>query len=225
MRIVVIRCPKEDVAVAKHHIEHHGAEHVEHHHHKKGGEMHEKRAHGGMAGEGEREIKNQEIDGGHPDHARGGAAHEKHETHGGHRMAEGGHAMHNRGPHPGKGHPHHAKGGHAKGEDHEDGESGAERDAKAQVYNAPGSRAMESATDEEPGFAKGGKTHKKRRSGGHASGEMEHARLDRRPRRAHGGRAEGGGSPYSSASKMMTPSAELSGRGFEGVSKDLRGTK
>ena len=87
---------------------------------------------------------------------------------------------------------------------------GAER--KAQIYNAQGSAAMDSAKDETPGFKKGG--HKKRMAGGMAEGDMAGERLDRRPRRAAGGRTPGG-SPYSSASAMVGP--ENGNRGFEGT--------
>ncbi|MGA2412384.1 MAG: hypothetical protein ABSG46_18615, partial [Candidatus Binataceae bacterium] len=181
-------------------------------------EEHEHRASGGM-------LMNQSIDGGHPDHAKGGEAHEMHRTHGGHRAASGGAMLHNRGPHPGHGHPRHAEGG--KLDDDEEGESGKERDGHVQEYNAQGSAAVRSATDEEPGFSEGGKTKKKKklREGGHAEGEKAGHRLDRRPRRAAGGRTEGGKDPYSSASKMESPKDDLAGRGFESVTKDSRGTK
>ena len=212
--------------MAKHHEtkaeEHREEEHKEHEHRRRGGREHEEheerehRAEGGM-------LMNQSIDGGHPDHAKGGKAGRMHETHGGHRMASGGHMMHNRGPMPGHGHPRHAEGG--KLDDDEEGESSKERDGHVQEYNAQGSAAVRSATDEEPGFSEGGKTKKKKklREGGHAEGEKAGHRLDRRPRRAAGGRM--GHDPYSSASKMSEPDNSLAGSGFEGVSKDSRGTK
>lgn len=200
-------------------------EHKEHDHRRRGGrheereerEEHEHRADGGM-------LMNQSIDGGHPDHARGGKAGKMHPTHGDHRMASGGHMMHNRGPHPGDGHPRHAEGG--KLDDDDDYEPKKERDGKVQVYNAQGSAAMRSAEDEEPGFSEGGKAKKKKklREGGHAEGEKSMHRLDRRPRRAAGGRTEGH-NPYSSASKMQAPENTLAGSGFESVTKDSRGTK
>jgi hypothetical protein len=137
------------------------------------------------------------------------------------RHASGGAALHTRGPHPGHGHPRHARGGKA---DDEEGESESENEGKAQIYNAQGSAAMHSAMDEKPGFEKGGHVRKKRRSGGHAEGHMAAHRMDRRPRRAAGGRAESH-SPYSSAGKMSAPENTVAGSGFEGTSKDLRGTK
>lgn len=204
-----------------HHREHE-KEREEHEHRARGGEVHSESSHAPEEG-----LMNQEIDGDGPEHARGekrGGA--THPTHGGHRMAHGGHMMHNRGPHPGHGHPHHAKGGEAQ--DDEEGETKNMRDAHADEYNAQGTPAMKSATDQEPGFAEGGKAKRKRkhhRDGGHASGEMEHHRLDRRPRRAAGGRTEGGHNPYSSASKMESPEDTTTGRGYEGVKTDVRGTK
>lgn len=170
------------------------------------------RAHGGG-------LRNQEIDGEGPERAAKGGR--THETHGGHRMASGGHMMHNRGPHPGGAY---ARGGKTADDE---GEPESERDdGKVNEYNAEGSPPMKAAKDEEPGFAKGGEAHKRkrRREGGHASGEMERERLDRRPRRAAGGRA-GGHSPYSSASSMESPENSVAGRGFEGVSKNSMGTK
>jgi len=224
--------------MARHHEE---REHERHH------EEHERRAHGGHARherEEEREhehragggtVENQSIDGDHPDHAKGGHAHGGHHmTHGGHRHAHGGAVLHNRGPHPGHGHPehkHHASGGFAKGgraDDDSEGEAEEHRDAKAQVYNAQGSQAMKSATDEEPGFSHGGKAKKKKKhemkEGGHAHGEMAHHRLDRRPRRAAGGSVHGH-TPYSSAARLAVPESTVAGSGFEGPGKDLRGTK
>lgn len=88
-----------------------------------------------------------------------------------------------------------------------------EGSGKAQEYNAQGSNEMDEAKDETPGFKKGGA--KKRKDGGMADGALEADRLDRRPRRAAGGRA--GGSPYSSASAFEAPTDSKSARGYEGT--------
>jgi hypothetical protein len=78
-----------------------------------------------------------------------------------------------------------------------------------QLYNAPDANETKEATNETPSFKRGG--HKR---GGMAEGKMEGERLDRRPRRAAGGKA-GGSSPYSSASNMTAPETGMDGRGYE----------
>lgn len=90
---------------------------------------------------------------------------------------------------------------------------------KIQEYNGQGSNEMKEAKDEKPGFKAGGRRH--RRGGGHASGQMGEARLDRRPRRAQGGSA--GHNPYSSASSMSEPENEVAGKGYEGKLKKMSG--
>lgn len=149
----------------------------------------------------------------------------KHMTHGGSRMASGGHMeLNTEGPHPG--HPSADEGRHegdkkggrakrARGGKSGDGE--ASEHEKAQEYNAVGSNEMKEADDQTPGFKKGGAKHHKRRSGGHAEGKMSDHRLDRRPRRAMGGKA--GHNPYSSAADMSAPANVESARGYEGKPK------
>ena len=97
----------------------------------------------------------------------------------------------------------------------EAGEPAEAKHEKVQEYNAQGSNEMAEMGDEKPGFKRGGKKHERRRHGGHAEGHMERERLDRRPRRAAGGKA-GVHNPYSSASKMMDPETDEAGRGMEG---------
>lgn len=87
---------------------------------------------------------------------------------------------------------------------------------KMQVYNAQGSKAVESAEDEEGEFKHGGKAkHKRRRHGGHAEGHEPHHRADKKARGGHtdgkmkhGGhhrRAAGGKTPYSSGHHTTMP--------------------
>jgi hypothetical protein len=57
---------------------------------------------------------------------------------------------------------------------------------KIQVYNAQGSEAEKSATNEDPDFGRGGRA--KRKAGGEAEGEHEEQRMDHEKRGA-GGRA------------------------------------
>lgn len=146
----------------------------------------------------------------HEKRASGGGA-GMHPTHGGMRMASGGKELNTEGPMPG--HEMDKKGGRAR---HRKG-GGVDGDGsdKPQEYNAQGSNEMDEAKDETPGFKKGGK---KRKDGGVAEGALEADRMDRRPRRAAGGRA--GGSPYSSASAFEAPNNSTSpaARGYEGVS-------
>ncbi len=85
---------------------------------------------------------------------------------------------------------------------------------KAQEYNAQGSNEMSEAKDETASFKRGG--HKKRAAGGMAEGDMAMPRMDRRPRRAAGGKVSGH-SPYSSASALVGP--ESGNRGFEGTAR------
>lgn len=102
-----------------------------------------------------------------------------------------------------------------------DGEAPGEKDkGSIQVYNAQGSKVMSNAEDETPDFKKGGRA-KKRADGGVAEGAMEQQRMDRRPRRAAGGRAAH--SPYSSASAFQPPATDRAGKGYEGESSK-RGT-
>ena len=156
-----------------------------------------------------------------------------HMTHGGHREvsdgqfetmgempeppheARGGRAEHHK---PGHEHDKHHPDMHHKrrrrgGSSEEDGEP--EGGGKLQVYNAKDSKAVEDAEDEKPEFKKGGR---KRKAGGHAEGHMEHKRLDRRPRRAAGGKAADH-SPYSSAAMAVAPAEDVVGRGYEGKEK------
>lgn len=87
-------------------------------------------------------------------------------------------------------------------------------DKKPQIINAHGTNEMDEAKNETPGFSKGGR--KKRAMGGMAaSGDMAMNRMDRRPRRAAGGRA--GHNPYSSAADMKDPTDDKAARGYEGV--------
>ena len=126
----------------------------------------------------------------------------EHQTHGGARTAsDDGKSRMNTGGHVRK-----ARGGAVNTGDDK---------SKVQVYNAQGSEAMKSAKDETPAFKRGG--HKKRADGGKAEGEMEKPRLDRRPRRAAGGRA-GGHNPYSSAAASKPEASDQGGKGYEGGS-------
>lgn len=211
------------------------AKHEIHHHHHAAAEIHHEHKKRGGESEREREHEREE----HEKHARGGKTHE---THAGFREVSDGHEMdgmhptggmgdmpepmhEKKGGHPGHrhpGHPHDAKGGmmhhrrRARGGSTEEDKEGEPKDGgKLQVYNAKGSKEEMDAEAEKPEFKKGGA---KRKHGGHASGEMAHKRLDRRPRRATGGRAADH-SPYSSASAMSAPLDDRAGRGFEGVEK------
>lgn len=81
---------------------------------------------------------------------------------------------------------------------------------KMQVYNAQGSKEVEAADDEEPGFKKGGAAKKKRdheklKHGGHAEGMRAKARGDKKPRGEHHKRASGGRTPYSSGHVTTSP--------------------
>lgn len=135
-----------------------------------------------------------------------------HPTHGGHRSASGGHELDSEAPLPG--HSVDNKGiatasGFAKG-----GHVMDKEDTKPQVYNAQGSNEMDEAKDETPGFKKGGR--EKRKSGGMAMGEKAMDRMDRRPRRAAGGRTSGH-NPYSSASSFTQAADREQARGYEGT--------
>ncbi len=184
---------------------------------------HEERKRGGEASIKEEAKKEHESEAEerkeHEKRARGGAMHA---THAGMRSASDGNEMENFGPAPG--HPEDKHGGGAKyheekPEHHRRRRRGGKSEAedgegrvKAQEYNAQGSNEMHEAGDETPGFRKGG--HKKRRDGGHAEGKMERERLDRRPRRAAGGRLH---DPYSSASAFKEPERGTPAeRGMEG---------
>jgi hypothetical protein len=152
-------------------------------------EHHEKRADGGEAG------KEAEVGGGEgrEHRARGGMA-----------------KMKNMGAEPGL--PNDKDGDEMKRGGHKRRARGGGAREHVQLYNAPDSNEMHEAEDETPGFKRGGK-HEKRKHGGMAEGKMEHERLDRRPRRAAGGKA--GNTPYSSASAMTAPESGMNGRGFE----------
>lgn len=90
---------------------------------------------------------------------------------------------------------------------------------KGQEYNAKDTKAMEAATDEEPGFKKGGvpkkkRDHEKLKRGGHAEGEMAKMRADKKPRHK---RAAGGRTPYTSGhNTSMDPISGKTDRGHEG---------
>ncbi len=116
------------------------------------------------------------------------------------------------------------------------GKPKADRKTPTNVYNAVGAPEIGEATDEEPGFKHGGAP--KRKHGGHAEGEAERKRLDKRarggklpehkremehdrreheamPRRARGGATH---SPYSSTHVNAKPHMDTGpGRGHEGV--------
>lgn len=149
----------------------------------------------------------------HSEYAKGGAAHGKHLTHAGHRHASHGHELKDEGPHPGhpKDGPHvrRAHGGKAGKDTMES------KHEMVQEYNAKGSNEMSEAGDEKPGFKRGGGMHHRRRHGGMAEGKMATERMDRRPRRAAGGRTAVH-NPYSSASNMADPEKDMEGRGYEG---------
>ena len=145
--------------MAKHHIEHHGAEHVEHHHHR----------HGGRESAIEREA--------HEEHES--VAEERREHEG---KAHGGAVMHNMGPGP----EDEKHGGHVRRPRRARGG----RTSPVQVYNAQGSKAVQSAEDESEDFMHGGRA--KRKPGGVAGGHEARARGDR----AHRGRHAKGGAVH-----------------------------
>jgi hypothetical protein len=128
----------------------------------------------------------------HGKRARGGKAEEEHEEH-----------------------EHDAKGGRVKlargGTDSSLSDTGAHnRPKKGNVYNAQGSPEMAEATDETPGFTKGGRA--KRAAGGLAMGGLSRPRMDH-PKRATGGATR---TPYSSGSSLSPPTDDRPGRGYEG---------
>ena len=82
---------------------------------------------------------------------------------------------------------------------------------KGNVYNAVGSPEMAEATDETPGFGRGGRS--KRKSGGSAEGHADGHRMDRHQRRANGGSTR---TPYSTGSVLSPPTDDRPGRGYEG---------
>lgn len=90
------------------------------------------------------------------------------------------------------------------------------RKGKMQVYNALGSKAVESADDEEDGFKKGGvakkkRDHEKLKVGGHADGHEMKMRGDKKPRHK---RAAGGRTPYTSGHNTSMDS--ISGKTDQG---------
>ena len=91
-------------------------------------------------------------------------------------------------------------------------EGSSDRRKATNLYNAAGSPAMESATNETPGFRKGGATAPKvrLRAGGNAMGALGSGRMDRVRRQA------GGRTPYSSGSELQAPTDDRPGRGYEG---------
>jgi len=113
----------------------------------------------------------------------------------------------------------------------------ASRSAKKgsrQEYNAVGSKAMEAADDEEPGFHKGGrakkeaakkrKEHEKLKHGGRAEGEEAKERADRKPRGEHRHkRAAGGRTPYSTGSKESAGMDDKKGAGHESLRPPMGG--
>lgn len=86
--------------------------------------------------------------------------------------------------------------------------------AKMNVYNAKGAPEEHEAMDEEPGFRKGGRAHKKH--GGKLEGGKSEMRADKKAR-GHHKRAAGGRTPYSSGSKMMGEADSTPGEGHEGT--------
>lgn len=118
-------------------------------------------------------------------------------------------AMNVEGDKPGSGYDKRADGGRTKKE-------------AINQYNAVGSPEVDEATDEKPGFKKGGEAHKKRRDGGMAEGGADMPRMDHKARGGHAKRASGGkaggGSPYSSGASLSAPSNDKSGQGKENAS-------
>lgn len=98
------------------------------------------------------------------------------------------------------------------------GRPGDKEGAKTQIYNAEGSKAVESAEDEEPGFKDGGKTEKRKlKEGGKPEGEHTRMRMDRKPRGEHmPKRAAGGRTPYSSGRMLESSKNTGPGQGHEG---------
>jgi hypothetical protein len=220
--------------MAKHEVHHHHEEsaHVEHNHKRRGGESklereahrehesvaeelheeHKKRAGGGRTST-EEEAEVMKRGGHHEKHAKGGRTLETHE--GMHTMSRG-LELQNFGRHPGHptddGHPGDKKGGTAH---HRRARGGKLRHEPVQAYNAQGSHEEAEAENEKPEFKRGGH-HAKRKSGGHATGEHEHKRLDHKPRGGHHAkRAAGGGAPYSSGRNLEQPKEEKNTRGHE----------
>lgn len=79
---------------------------------------------------------------------------------------------------------------------------------KEHLYNAQGAPEAGEAMDETAGFKKGGKTKKRmhRKEGGKVEGEKEKHRSDKKERGVHHKRASGGRTPYSTGSKVESPS-------------------
>jgi hypothetical protein len=112
-------------------------------------------------------------------------------------------------------HEHDATGGRVKlargGTDSSLSDTGAhDKRKKGNLYNAQGSPEMAEATDETPGFTKGGRA--KRKDGGLAMGGLARPRMDH-AKRASGGSAR---TPYSSGSSLSPPADDRPGRGYEG---------
>ena len=161
---------------------------------------------------------------------RGGEAHEEKREHREERehRAEGGKTLETKMvmDHPDDkdgGREHHRRPRRARG-----GEAGK---PKVHLYNAVGPPEAEEIEEDEDGFSRGGRKH--RRHGGEAKGEHSEERADKHPRgrRAaggaalklrHGGEAHErehrakGGSVYSEASKISMKHGDEASRGHEG---------
>lgn len=86
-------------------------------------------------------------------------------------------------------------------------------------YNAVGSPEMHEAHEKDDGFKHGGHAKK---HGGEAKGKKGHHRLDKMPRRAHGGSVKKhhhakGGAVMSSASHLSAHEQGGAGNGHEGI--------
>lgn len=92
-------------------------------------------------------------------------------------------------------------------------------------YNAVGSPTMHEATDETPGFRRGGRKRAHHRDGGTAGGMTATPRMDHARRQRGGSAGQSPGTragrgatrtPYSSGSSLSPPANDREGRGYEG---------
>lgn len=114
-----------------------------------------------------------------------------------------------------KHHEHKGPKGH-KGLKHR--KSGGKAGLNEHEYNAVGAPETKEASEGDDGFKRGGHAKK---HGGHAGGHKGHHRLDKAPRRAHGGKVKHhakGGAVMSNASHLSAHEAGGAGQGHEGIS-------